>query len=610
MAIASLNINGLRSHLDEVRLLIRDLGIHILALNETKLNTESPKELTSVAGYQQERLERTCNGGGVSIYIRDSIKYKRRLDVPIDDLEIICIEVNPPKSKSFLVLAWYRPPSDPVVSFNKLEKVLSFFDKEGKEVILLGDTNCDLTPKQAEQPIDNNSKHLLGLYELSSFKQLVEEPTRVTLTTSSIIDHIATTRARNIVKSGVYEVSLSDHSMVYCIRKFNGAVEKGHKIIKTRKMKNFNVEAFLADVSGMCWEQMLTGTDDIDVLVSSWSSLFSLIIEKHAPMTVMRVSEKYCPWIDQDLKKLMQIRDKLKKAATKRKSQFLMDSYRQVRNKVNVLNIQLKQQYYTNMISACQSNMKESWKTINELLNKRSKSSNIDSLKESGSEIVHKKDISNAMNSFFCSIGKDLADKIHPAPNPLLAGDFEVNKHKARFNFRTIEVQEIRGAFATSTVRNAVSVMFWGCIGPSRVGNLVVCNKVNAEKYCSMLQDNLFQSSGKIYGMEEKAFIFQQDNATPHTAKHTKVYLKLRKVPLLPWPAQSPDINIIENIWLYMKRRINNNSATFPKTKDQLIARVQEEWSRIPESFLDKLYTSIPQRLKAVIKSRGYMTKY
>ena len=158
--------------------------------------------MTSIAGYQQERLERTCNGGGVSIYVRDSIKYKPRPDVPVEDLEIICIEVEPPNSRSILVLAWYRPPSDPVVSFDKLEKVLSFLDKEGKEIILLGDKNCDLTPKQAEQPIDNNSKHMLDLYELFSFKQLVEEPTRVTLTTSSIIDHIATTCARNIVKSG------------------------------------------------------------------------------------------------------------------------------------------------------------------------------------------------------------------------------------------------------------------------------------------------------------------------------------------------------------------------------------------------------------------------
>ena len=69
---------------------------------------------------------------------------------------------------------------------------------------------------------------------------------------------------------GVQQVSLSDHSMVYCIRRFNGGVEKGHRIIKTRKMKHFCEEAFLADVSGICWEQMLPETDDIDALVNNW----------------------------------------------------------------------------------------------------------------------------------------------------------------------------------------------------------------------------------------------------------------------------------------------------------------------------------------------------
>ena len=57
--------------------------------------------------------------------------------------------------------------------------------------------------------------------------------------------------------------------MVYCVRKFNGAVEKGHRMIKSRKVKNFNEEAFLVGVSGICWEQVLNGTDDIDVLVSN-----------------------------------------------------------------------------------------------------------------------------------------------------------------------------------------------------------------------------------------------------------------------------------------------------------------------------------------------------
>ena len=161
------------------------------------------------------------------------------------------------------------------------------------------------------------------IYDLFSLKQLIEEPTRVTLNSSTIIDHVATTCARNIPISGVHEVSMSDHFMVYCVRKFNGAVEKDHKVIKTRNMKNFNEEAFLADVSGICWDQMLGETDDINVLVNKWSKLLSLNMDKHAPIAEMPVSEKFCPWIDKDLRNLMVARDRLKKAAIKRKSQSL-----------------------------------------------------------------------------------------------------------------------------------------------------------------------------------------------------------------------------------------------------------------------------------------------
>ena len=103
-------------------------------------------------------------------------------------------------------------------------------------------------------------------------------------------------------------------------------------------------------------------------------------------------------------KDLMRTRDRLKKLAVRSKSPLQMDSYRQVRNKVNTLNIQLKKLYYNNKISASEGNMKNSWTTINELLNKRSKSSNINK-------------------------------KV-------------INKTKAIFHFRPIELQETRDAFA------------------------------------------------------------------------------------------------------------------------------------------------------------------
>ena len=101
MSIASLNINGLRTHIDEVALLMQNLGIHNLVLCENKLGPSFPGGLTAINGYEQERLDRTCHGGGVSIYIRNSINYKRRTDLPRDDLELICIEVLPSLNKPF-----------------------------------------------------------------------------------------------------------------------------------------------------------------------------------------------------------------------------------------------------------------------------------------------------------------------------------------------------------------------------------------------------------------------------------------------------------------------------------------------------------------------------
>ena len=79
--------------------------------------------------------------------------------------------------------------------------------------------------------------------------------------------------------------------------------------------------------------------------------------------------------------------------------------------------------------------MKESWKTINELRNKRSKSSNTDCLKDSNKEIVYRSNISNAKKGFFCSVGKDLAERIYQIPKPLLSGNYETNTNSADFHF-------------------------------------------------------------------------------------------------------------------------------------------------------------------------------
>ena len=140
----------------------------------------------------------------------------------------------------------------------------------------------------------------------------------------------------------------------------------------------------------------------------------------------------------------MNNRDMMKIVAPKRKSSTIMESYRQLKNNVNTMNIKLKKQYFSNKISICKGSVKDSWKTVNELLNRRSKSSNIDFLKDYDKETRQGKHISSLMNEYFCSISKHLASKIEDAPNPLLAGENVVNKKNSLFKFKLKTTKSFR----------------------------------------------------------------------------------------------------------------------------------------------------------------------
>ena len=150
-------------------------------------------------------------------------------------------------------------------------------------------------------------------------------------------EHFSTLLERDIVDSGVLKISLSDHCLVYCIRKFRGFIQRQPKLIRSRRMKNFDYESFLFDLGQIDWDGIVRNSDNVHDAVQQWSTTLSLVIEMHAPLQDMRVSNKYSPWLNSDFRKLSRQRDKIKAAAVKRKSAILMDAYKQLRNKANIL---------------------------------------------------------------------------------------------------------------------------------------------------------------------------------------------------------------------------------------------------------------------------------
>ena len=113
---------------------------------------------------------------------------------------------------------------------------------------------------------------MCNINELFSFKQLLNKPTRVTLSSSTTIDHIPTTAINNIVQSGVFETSMSDHFMVFCVRKFRGAQKKNHKVMQARSMKKFDEQAFLVAFASICWDQIVSQCTKIDLVAQEWSN--------------------------------------------------------------------------------------------------------------------------------------------------------------------------------------------------------------------------------------------------------------------------------------------------------------------------------------------------
>ena len=137
----------------------------------------------------------------------------------------------------------------------------------------------------------------------------------------------------------------------------------------------------MADLAAVNWSAILVCSNDINVIVDKFMRTLSFVIEKHAPSIERRVSDRYSPWISSDLKALFRTRDRIKSAAVKAKSEILMNAYKQVRNKANNMNSRLKREYFANKLNECEGDLKQTWSTVNKLINKRSKSTQIHSLK-------------------------------------------------------------------------------------------------------------------------------------------------------------------------------------------------------------------------------------
>jgi len=265
---------------------------------------------------------------------------------------------------------------------------------EQKECIVLGDFNVDIY-----KPV-GSSRVWLELMEFN-YSQLVYKPTRISLHSSTLMNHIFS-NAPNIISSiSVPHYSISDH-LPFCLTRMS---DKGsaHKYIRYRKTEQFDDNAFLSDlVQQSC--SNINSYEDPSTAVLFFNDTFLFLLDKHAPLKKKRVKKGQQPgWMNQENLNSIKTRDKFH-------NQKDMNNYKIWRNKVKSFIFRSKQDFFNDAINSNVKNPKKLWAGTHEHTALKSNSATNHIQDKDGNIIKNAYSATNKFNEHFCRIHKVFKD--------------------------------------------------------------------------------------------------------------------------------------------------------------------------------------------------------
>ena len=153
--------------------------------------------------------------------------------------------------------------------------------------------------------------------------------------------------------------------------------------------------------------------------------------------------------------------------------------------------------------------------------------------------------------------------------------------------------------------------MMWGCIASDGPKECFVFDKgsINGEVY----RTKIIPLINRIVQQHQEESLFRQrpivmqDNASIHRARETLALISQLGFDVMSWPANSPDLNLIENVWSLLKHRIGLH---FPTTREEVVNAIQIEWKSLTSSDIARVCQTMRRRCEVVIDARGGHTKW
>ena len=175
-----------------------------------------------------------------------------------------------------------------------------------KPIIILGDLNCDGLDSSCREYAAINS-----FIREMNLQQLIKEPTRNTATTESLLDVILVSGPSSVRKSGVINNPIRDHLPVYVVLKLKSPKISPH-YVTVRSYKNYDPENFTFDLASHS-DSLLSvfAAPDVNSKVGIFNNAFRQVLDAHPPVKTVKIRSRPCPFVTEEIKDLMKIRNRL-----------------------------------------------------------------------------------------------------------------------------------------------------------------------------------------------------------------------------------------------------------------------------------------------------------
>ena len=397
----------------------------IIAFSETWFKDDKPTPaLTNIPGYNLVNDNRNGKkGGGVALYISTELNFSVRSDLKFPDsldYESLFIEIGT-KPKSTIIGIIYRPPDSSFYPFiDHLNNCINHIVKENKDSFICGDFNFDLLKLSNHQA----TNAFLNTFYSGSFYPLIDKPTRVTTKSSSLIDNIFTNVLDKKITPGILFNDITDHFPVFQIinnqsnPKSDNNNKNNYSFYTSRKINTKNITSLAAELNYTDWNDVLN-SNSADESYDKFISSFCTLYDKHLPKCKKKVSKRreIKPWITPGIIKSIKTRNKLYKIFIKQPTEGNKNKYTKYRNKLTHVIRSSTKKYYSDKFNSCKNNIKNTWRTINEILGKSKKTSPPSHFNDSTSKITDPIQIASKFNQFFADVGPSLAAKINTNTN-------------------------------------------------------------------------------------------------------------------------------------------------------------------------------------------------